>query len=66
MPARRSEYGQPNIHTRLADEDKSLFVTHRVMEPPGSQAAASPGVRPLPNPPPPHAPLHPPSTSKGW
>eukprot|EP00955_Chlamydomonas_euryale_P110172 365984-Chlamydomonas_euryale.AAC.7 len=27
MPARRSGYGQPNIHTRLADEDKSLFVT---------------------------------------
>jgi len=27
MPARRSGYGQPNIHTRQADEDESLFVT---------------------------------------
>eukprot|EP00955_Chlamydomonas_euryale_P106857 365733-Chlamydomonas_euryale.AAC.1 len=26
MPARRSGYGQPNSHTRLDDEDKSLFV----------------------------------------
>eukprot|EP00955_Chlamydomonas_euryale_P086673 364234-Chlamydomonas_euryale.AAC.6 len=29
MPARRSGYGQPNIHTRLAVQDKSLFVTER-------------------------------------
>eukprot|EP00955_Chlamydomonas_euryale_P018373 195412-Chlamydomonas_euryale.AAC.1 len=27
MPARRSGYGQPNSHTRLADEDKSAFAT---------------------------------------
>eukprot|EP00955_Chlamydomonas_euryale_P063817 358784-Chlamydomonas_euryale.AAC.7 len=27
MPARRSGYGQPNLHTRLADDDKLLFVT---------------------------------------
>eukprot|EP00955_Chlamydomonas_euryale_P080962 363504-Chlamydomonas_euryale.AAC.11 len=27
MLAQRSGYGQPNIHTRLADEDRSLFVT---------------------------------------
>eukprot|EP00955_Chlamydomonas_euryale_P048493 353991-Chlamydomonas_euryale.AAC.9 len=31
MPARRSGYGQPNIHTRLVDEDKSLFVTARYL-----------------------------------
>eukprot|EP00955_Chlamydomonas_euryale_P101644 365361-Chlamydomonas_euryale.AAC.12 len=37
MPARRCGYGQPNIYTRLADEDKSLFVTCR-----HCAAAASP------------------------
>eukprot|EP00955_Chlamydomonas_euryale_P094951 364902-Chlamydomonas_euryale.AAC.30 len=33
MRARRPGYGQPNIHTRLADEDQSLFVTDRQMGP---------------------------------
>eukprot|EP00955_Chlamydomonas_euryale_P052604 355214-Chlamydomonas_euryale.AAC.1 len=32
MPARRSGYGQPNIQTRLADEDKSLFLHCRMLE----------------------------------
>eukprot|EP00955_Chlamydomonas_euryale_P090572 364556-Chlamydomonas_euryale.AAC.13 len=46
MSARRSGYGQPNIHTRLADEDKSLFVTRgRVNVPP--EALAQPEPSPI-------------------
>eukprot|EP00955_Chlamydomonas_euryale_P051901 355005-Chlamydomonas_euryale.AAC.1 len=41
MPVGRSGYGQPNIHTRLADEDKSLFVTGTGRQPHADALARS-------------------------